>query len=184
MKNILRLTIVFLSTLTCVFGQTKRINPKDTNEITFYCNPKVSQPAFKSSLIVNLKQGDTLALFAEFADCGEWGGHRENIIIVKKDNDLLATYYKDTVDCDSLPINSLNLKRKNVVEKSKLLTSTDRNRIIKYIDNLKIACKKKESPQSNSANSFRLYSKGVLMWYTNWQKDWKEFTKLKVKIFG
>jgi hypothetical protein len=51
--------------------------------------------------IVN--KDDTLKILIEASECGEWGGHRENILIQRnKDNKIFARFIMDTVPCDKI----------------------------------------------------------------------------------
>jgi hypothetical protein len=73
--------------------------------------------------------GDTLTLFAEYPDCGEWGGHREIFKIYNKSrNDLWITYTRDTVDCDA----DVNVRRLTITTSFKL-TQQQQEHIVSYI---------------------------------------------------
>jgi len=133
----------------------------------------------KSPFLDNIKQGDTLTLFAEYADCGEWGGHIEKLFVTKRGSDFWITFYKDTVSCKDDPNNN----RKKIIEKSKLLATGDKKQIIEYINNLLIECRKVPILISNASNNFRLINKDTSFQYNDYTMEWKEFSRLKNKIF-
>ena len=142
----------------------------------FSCN----QTSLKSPFVDNIKQGDTLTLFAEFADCGEWGGHIEKVYLTKKENNLWVTFYKDTVSCDNDP----DATRKKCIENSKVLETADRNKVIEYIDSFIIASKTEQMPLSNASNYFKIISRDSTLKFIDWKMDWKEFNKMRQKIFN
>lgn len=44
-----------------------------------------------------------LIFYANFDECGEWGGHKEDLIIfAKSDKNFYATFKKSKVDCDKV----------------------------------------------------------------------------------
>lgn len=134
-----------------------------------------SQPVLKSPIVDSIKQGDTLTLFAEFADCGEWGGHIEKVVLTKKNNDLWVTFYKDSVSCDNDP----DVNRKVILEQSQILQSDDRNKIVNYIDKFMLESKREQKPLSNACNYFRIISKDTILEFDDWKMDWKEFRLLR-----
>lgn len=142
--------------------------------ILFGCN----QTILKSVIIDNIKQGDTLTLYAEYADCGEWGGHIEKIYLTSKEADLWVTFYKDTVSCDNDP----NTTRKKIIEQSQILKSIDRNKVVKYINNFMLESKKEQEPFSNAANYFRIINNDTTFEFIDWKMDWKEFEVLRNEI--
>ncbi|QHT65554.1 hypothetical protein GXP67_02180 [Rhodocytophaga rosea] len=48
----------------------------------------------------DLGRNDTLKLYAEFVDCGEFGGNREYINVFRKDSILECTLIQDSVVCN------------------------------------------------------------------------------------
>jgi hypothetical protein len=58
---------------------------------------------YKLNLFTSISQLDTLQIQVEMSECGEWGGHKEKIYIHRrKDNNLYATYQRDTVPCGKI----------------------------------------------------------------------------------
>ncbi|MFL5741918.1 MAG: hypothetical protein ACJ75B_16970 [Flavisolibacter sp.] len=132
-----------------------------------------------SSFVTGLKDGDSLLLYAYYADCGEWGGHSERVSISKKNGDLIATFFKDTVRCDTI----VDATRRDILRVNKEVTTTGRKEINRYIQSLIIQTKKKEAPISNAAKGFLIVSKDTTIRYVNWEMNWKGFDTLKNVLF-
>ena len=74
---------------------------------------------------------DTLTLYAQYKECGEWGGHIEVFKIYKNEKkEMWANYKKDSANCNG-PIS-----RKVIYEKSLKLTDEDQALIIQYMHDL------------------------------------------------
>jgi len=140
------------------------------------CNTKKTESPF----IDNLKPGDTLTLKSEGSSCGEFGGNVEKIMIIKKGSDLQAIYYEDEIisPCDSFPF----LKRKILIEKSKILTKNDRVNVVKYIDNFLIITKPLTMPCYPEFN-YEIITKDTNITYWNCENNWWDFLTLKHELF-
>ncbi len=137
------------------------------------------QDSLKSSLLDNLNQGDTLTLYAQFADCGEFGGHIEKVEITKKENTFWKAFYKDTVSCETDP----NQNRKKTIGLSEQLTSRDRININTYIAKFKKAITREQNSISVSANLFQIVTKDSTIQYIDWAKTWNEFKIIQNQTF-
>jgi len=133
-----------------------------------------------SPLLDNLTPKDTVTLFAQYSECGEWGGHIEKIYLTKEEDQLRATLYKDTMVCVSGPDFG---KRTKLPETSKVLTIKERNKVIRYIDTFFVATKLHEFPDANASYHFQILTKDSIYEYLNWKRNWKEFNKLSKDIF-
>lgn len=77
-----------------------------------------------------LHGGDTLYLYARFRECGEFGGHKEKMIITKPDDVFLLDYYRYEVDCD---VYETPLFQKLNYEKTIELTVENKESISRYM---------------------------------------------------
>lgn len=137
------------------------------------------QKTIKSEFIDNMKVGDTLVLYAMFADCGEWGGHIEKICLTKFGNGLYANLYIDSVSCATDP----NDTRKKLLEKTQKLSAMNINMIATYISKLNIVGKIKPDGISNTCDLYKITSKDTSMEYKDYNTNWKEFKILRHAIF-
>lgn len=85
----------------------------------------------RSTYIDNLSLEDTLKLDTHFADCGEWGGHKEHVCIYYKNESLLYTYKTDSVECMGSKSES-----SSIINVSYELTPKRQEIISLYIDSL------------------------------------------------
>jgi len=97
------------------------------------CEPKTEQTNKYSELSYSdfflLTQADSIYINTRFSECGEWGGHKEEIIInADKDRRLYLHYKTYPYNCDSLKFyyGKGNLKPK--VDKTISLTDKGKNR--------------------------------------------------------
>jgi hypothetical protein len=78
-----------------------------------------------------------LSIETRFSECGEWGGHKEQIIIqADSDNSFHANYTVFPYDCDSLPyyigINNL----KPIINKTVAVNDKEKKSILDYVQRL------------------------------------------------
>lgn len=82
----------------------------------------------------NLGRRDTLTLYAQYSECGEWGGHQEWLRIYRgEDDELWAVYQRDTVVTCQGPIQH---NRKPLTPRMILLTEDHRGAILRYMHDL------------------------------------------------
>ena len=82
--------------------------------------------------LLNYSQ-DTLKITVEASDCGEWGGHREYILLHKdKENRLIANFTVDSVSCDNIiSIYEEDYSYSDIDENSRIIHYTSNEFILK-----------------------------------------------------
>ena len=145
-------------------------------------NPTRIQTTDKT-LIVN----DTLKLSAYFDECGEFGGHREQMRIYKirgtipggSSDTLGADFYVDTVKCASD-----NRKRVFVRIKSKVLTVDDKRLLLNYTgDLLKNALNEGVHSNAGKVYNIKCGMPKIDISYLDDGQDWDGFYKMKRSVF-
>jgi uncharacterized membrane protein len=133
-----------------------------------------------SPLITRLKTNDTLLLYAQYSECGEWGGHEEYINITPTEKGLLAVFsWNKPKVCksefkDAPPITNGT---------SKILNPEEKTIISSYISDLADAKSKNEKPSWNMLDVFTVHTKDSTLEFENWNRGWKGFEKLRNKVF-
>ncbi len=85
---------------------------------------------------------DTLKIFVEFSEYGEWGGHRESIFLRRNENNkILAQLMIDSISCDKLTAihssaDETDKYRIVVSEKEKILNYSEEKLISSFIERL------------------------------------------------
>lgn len=100
----------------------------------------------------NIYQYDSLTLFAEYKECGEWGGHSEIFKIYRDGKEIKATYTKDSVNCKA------GLTRKIIYEKRLDLSPRGQEWVIEYIQNLLSQNFINNPPLSNAGEYYSVIS--------------------------
>ena len=153
-------------------------------QIVIGCNNPTRIEAADKTLIIN----DTLKLSAYFDECGEFGGHREQMRIYKirgtipggSSDTLGADFYVDTVKCASD-----NRKRVFVRIKSKVLTVDDKRLLLNYMGDLL----KKALNEGMYSNAGKVYNikcgmPKIDISYLDDGQDWDGFYKMKRFVFS
>lgn len=129
--------------------------------------------------LINAFNPDTLTIEAQFADCGEWGGHIERIDIYQTNNSVVALFTKDTVKCPD-PANT----NRNMIHESTLnLSEEDQIDVVNFLQELM-----KRSFQDEVVNHAGNYyqasrSNGELfIRFNNYHMDWTGFERLKMDL--
>ncbi len=143
------------------------------------CNRK--QPETKNSEKVadfeNIVGAGYLKLTADYDECGEWGGHHEEIKIIRKEKKLFAEITKDSVDCK-------HWESRKVVEKKRIeLNEIHRKAISDYLHELLNKSLEEQIPY----HAGQWYSAGTIdstlvLNYHEGGNQWKGFLKLKEKL--
>jgi len=84
---------MFITLFSCKEENSKSTiekNSIDTTQINIFILEDIGALGFNSEL----------KIYANFDECGEWGGHSESIIIYQKDKFLKAKYTKSKVNCE------------------------------------------------------------------------------------
>lgn len=129
-----------------------------------------------------LYQTDTLRLTAKFSECGEFGGHKENIeIFCNYKREYFAKYVRNSINLDC----PNNFEETAIIIKDTLF-KIDCNKeklVVKYLDKL---YRRTVTPKmiSHSNDYFKAETKysGLLLFTAEPNKDWKEFRKLQIEL--
>ncbi|GAB2953534.1 hypothetical protein GCM10027048_18400 [Hymenobacter coalescens] len=141
----------------------------------------------------NLSWGDTLVLSAWFSECGEWGGHREQILIylrsdkrpeagrsfVKwRQSPFTATWLFDSVRCPGP-------SRKYILKGQRLIDVDDERLIARYLQELQASSFKAIQP-ANSGNIYlAALTDGTLqLEFHNTGYRWDGYTALRDQLFN
>ncbi len=133
----------------------------------------------------SINQTSNLKIEARFDECGEWGGHKEEIIISadKKEN-IYATYNIYPFNCDSLDF--YYGKRDIIPANSKKILLTDKTKksIVEYIHRL-IKSKISERFPGHAGNSFSIVNTDSSLnihVYDNKELDITSFRQLVMEL--
>ncbi|PZR18239.1 MAG: hypothetical protein DI539_16530 [Flavobacterium psychrophilum] len=100
--------------------------------ITLSCSTKNGNE--DGRLINHLGRTDTLTLYAQYSECGEWGGHQESLKIYRGNDDVLWTIYQsDTLNTCEGPIEN---NRIALAPRTIKLTEGNQQAIIRYMNDL------------------------------------------------
>lgn len=118
---------------------------------------------FPNSLEIDTTSGlfgkltlDTLVLFAEYADCGEWGGHHEWLKIYIQDKITKAMYIRDSVACR---YNNMGRKYFPIEKTTFILRKSLQQEVIYYLLDLNRMSFLDMEMNTNSANSYAAFIK-------------------------
>ena len=102
------------------------------------CNDKLENTFFDEFDLGASGSSNKLIIYARFDECGEWGGHTEDIIITaNSDRKFYATFRKTRVDCDKVSLLYGKPEFHEVeLEKTFELTNSHKEAIEKYAKNL------------------------------------------------
>lgn len=99
-----------------------------------------------------------ISIGTEFSDCGEWGGHKENILIKEDEKNILSVYY--TVypfNCDSIDYYYHNQNIRPVVNKKVIVTEKGKNAVDQYVRRL-FEAKFSETFPGHAGDVFYVYN--------------------------
>jgi hypothetical protein len=95
--NIFLLTLVIAGLISCV-KKTEKIKRENLRSMDF-----LNFQEKHSGLANFFKNNDSLFITVEFSDCGEWGGHKEILIIYKNsENKLVGQLKIDSIPCENI----------------------------------------------------------------------------------
>ena len=135
---------------------------------------------------------DTLKIQIEATDCGEWGGHRENIFIQRNlKNKLFARFIMDTVPCDKIVEKGgagvLDDKTRVIVlDTTKLLNFGEEKLISIFLQRL-LELYLKNEVHSNSGTVYQVINTNSSLNFTYWNSgDCRDtyYAKVRKHIFG
>jgi hypothetical protein len=126
-------------------------------------------------LINNLGRTDTLTLFAQYSECGEWGGHQESLRIYRGDDDELWTIYqRDTITTCQGPIRN---NRRVLITRTLKLTKDNQRAIIRYMHDLLDRSLEAETP-SHAGEHFSVRRNDSKFVISRTIHGYREFDKL------
>ena len=149
----------------------------------FGCSNPIKTKASNRTLIIT----DTLEMSAYFDECGEFGGHREQIRIYKIEGsvpgDSLDTLGADLL-IDTVKCASDNRKRILDKTKTKILTSDDKRVILKYVSEL-LENALNETWHSNAGKVYSVQCKmpKLAVSYLDDGQDWDGFYEMRNSVF-
>ena len=118
-----------------------------------------------------------LKLTADYDECGEWGGHHEEIKIVRAEKKLFAKITKDSVDCK-------NLTSRKIIEKKRVaLNENHKKAISDYLHELLNKSLEEQIPyHAGQWYSAETIDSTLVLNYHEAKNNWKGFMKLKVEL--
>jgi hypothetical protein len=128
----------------------------------------------------------SLNITATFSECGEWGGHRENLRIYVKPSDkknYYLDYLKTNINCDERDEKGYNIE-KIVVQKTIKLNDSNKTSITEYIKRT-IDSKVEERFPGNAGNSFSIMNSDstlVIKVYDSNTKNLKSYNQLLQRL--
>ncbi len=121
-----------------------------------------------------------IELTANFAECGEWGGHKETFEIFRDDNySSFALFTKDSVDCSKIDDKNREIKETKIIK----LTKKNEILISKYLSKL-LKSRLKTFNISNGGSNYTAVMKDstMILKYYHGLGNWKEFEKLRNEL--
>lgn len=112
---------------------------------------------------------DTLKLFVQFANCGEWGGHHEYINVFKDSlNKTKATLTIDSVNCERYSEDQTFSKTRNIfIKAEKYINEYDEERISKFLQYL-VECNLHEQGFSNAGDYYEVKNTDSSLYISFW----------------
>jgi hypothetical protein len=127
-----------------------------------------------------------LFLNAEFSECGEWGGHKEKMVIyAKSDKEFYLSYQKYKVNCDSIGAyyGTPNFQKLEL-EKTFKLNDINKKSISDYIQRM-AKSKIEERHPGQAGNSFSVFKSDstlLINVYDNKEYDLKSYNRLITEL--
>ena len=129
-----------------------------------------------------LSQSDTLQLSARFSECGEFGGHKEKILIYSNyKKEYFAKFTKDSIDLDCP--NDFEEKALIVQDTIIEINKSKEKLIGNYLNKLyKRTIIGKTSDHDNDYFSAKTNHSGLSLYNVEPKKNWNEFRKLQINL--
>jgi hypothetical protein len=120
-----------------------------------------------------------LKLTAIYVECGEWGGHREEIKIYRQKTNLFAEFTKDTISCENH--SDLNPR---ITEKRKInLTSNQVKNVSSYLHDLLDKSLTEQIPYPSPTFGVETIDSSIVIVFRDNSRKWQGFTELKKHLF-
>ena len=160
------------------------INPTDmlTKEAE---KPKPLERTIHKSLLGDIGGKDTLKIFAEFSQCGEFGGNREYLNVYRNDSILECRIIKDSVVCR---YDENGQKFFRVEDKTYSLSKSGEKAVVDYLELLLRYTLKEKEWYANAAGYFSAtinrgkYMKDFSVDVFDSEMEWIYFDLLKNEI--
>lgn len=105
---------------------------------------------------------------ARFAECGEWGGHKERMLVTtRKDNEFYLKYDIWCADCDSLVLQTngtsdYEIPVLSLVDSCTIKLNSGHKKDISEFTQKMVKAKFREVHSGNSGNIFEIYKYGIV----------------------
>jgi hypothetical protein len=149
-----------------------------------------------NSALSNIEINDTLKIFVEATDCGEYGGHREKICIYRKTNNfeskLDARIIIDSVNCEDIVVSEYNTSMVNddsraiFVDTCVVLSEDDEATIANFVAKILELKLKSGGAYSNAGVYYEITlgkSIQIDFWNSSQTGD-SYYWKMRNKVFG
>lgn len=139
--------------LIAVFLSCTKTESNEIKDVYFFSDEKSK----------NLDTRKILDIEVKFSECGEWGGHDENMsITIQKDENFYLHYNKYDVDCDNMIIvndsmGSYNTPQKKIIDSVTIKMNNIHKKSILEFSKTLLEAKFREGFPGNSGNRFHLY---------------------------
>jgi hypothetical protein len=118
--------LLFLIIIICSNCNDQAPSKKDT-DVNF----------FDPMLYGAINHSGGLSIETRFSECGEWGGHKEEVLVYADSTQRFhADYQVFPYNCDSLPFYLANDNREPIISKSIIVQQKAKKAIISYIQRL------------------------------------------------
>ena len=142
---------------------------KENEYINEFC-PENSNP------LDIIHRDDTLNIIMQSSECGEWGGHKEQLKLIRNENrKLYIRFIVDTVSCDFLSSPDWNKEsaeksRVVVLDTSKYLKSIDEKIISIFLQRL-LELQLRHEIHDHFGNSFEVYNTRKTLHLSYWNSS-------------
>ena len=135
-----------------------------------------------------LYQGDTLILFAQYSECGEFGGHKEWLKFFSNKNDLKCRSIYDSINCDNTSETMTVSRLDNSIFQ---MTKPAQFSTIKYLNELTQMSFWSQEPDFHVGNLYSAVVRSSMeweqdttfeVWWWDQSLNWTGFQELKKEI--
>lgn len=170
-----KLLVLLLISISCSKKQDFKVEEKD-KPIVFFDPITLGSSGVDAGLKID----------ARFSECGEWGGHHEDLKIFAKEGnykDCFLNYIKTNIDCEKRDNNGRNIET-IVVHKTIKLTDSNKKSIIEYMKRM-IESKAGERFPGHAGDSFSIINSDstfVIKVYDYNSKNSKSYKQLLTEL--
>jgi hypothetical protein len=126
----------------------------------------------------NIVGSGELNLYADFDECGEWGGHREEIKLIRERKNIVALFTKDSVNCQ-------NPNGRKVIENKKVILNDEQKEAISiYLHELLNKSLGERVPyHAGEWYSATAIDSSIIITYHKSEETWRGYENLKKSLF-